>query len=97
VSPRAVLDVVVKGKNPSPRWESNPRTPIVQPKKFVIKYTYYTRPIQQTVLTHLFTHSLTRSMMQDIILCFSRMTLIHAVNSYCKSLSYLHSLLDFVR
>jgi hypothetical protein len=32
VGPRAVLDaVVVKRKIPSPRRESNPRTPIVQP------------------------------------------------------------------
>jgi hypothetical protein len=31
VGPRAVLDVVVKRKIPNPRWESNPRTPIVQP------------------------------------------------------------------
>jgi hypothetical protein len=31
VGPRAVLDTVVKRKIPSPRWESNPRTPIVQP------------------------------------------------------------------
>jgi hypothetical protein len=32
VGPRAVLDIaVVKRKIPSPRWESNPRTPIVQP------------------------------------------------------------------
>jgi hypothetical protein len=30
VSPRAVLDAVVKRKIPSPRRESNPRTPIVQ-------------------------------------------------------------------
>jgi hypothetical protein len=30
VGPRAVLDVVVKRKIPSPRRESNPRTPIVQ-------------------------------------------------------------------
>jgi hypothetical protein len=29
VSPRAVLDAVVKRKIPSPRQESNPRTPIV--------------------------------------------------------------------
>jgi hypothetical protein len=29
VGPRAVLDAVVKRKIPSPRWESNPRTPIV--------------------------------------------------------------------
>jgi hypothetical protein len=28
---RAVLDAVVKRKIPSPRRESNPRTPIVQP------------------------------------------------------------------
>jgi hypothetical protein len=28
---RAVLDAVVKKKIPSPRRESNPRTPIVQP------------------------------------------------------------------
>jgi hypothetical protein len=28
--PRVVLDAVVKRKIPSPRWESNPRTPIVQ-------------------------------------------------------------------
>jgi hypothetical protein len=31
VSPRAVLDAVVKGKIPSPRRESNPRTLTVQP------------------------------------------------------------------
>jgi hypothetical protein len=31
LGPRAVLDVVVKRKIPSPRRESNPRTPIVQP------------------------------------------------------------------
>jgi hypothetical protein len=31
VGPRAVLDTVVKRKIPSPRRESNPRTPIVQP------------------------------------------------------------------
>jgi hypothetical protein len=31
VGPRAVLDAVVKRKFPSPRRESNPRTPIVQP------------------------------------------------------------------
>jgi hypothetical protein len=31
VGPRAVLDDVVKGKIPSPRRESNPKTPIVQP------------------------------------------------------------------
>jgi hypothetical protein len=29
--PRAVLDAVVKRKIPSPRWKSNPRTPLVQP------------------------------------------------------------------
>jgi len=29
VGPRAVLDVVVKRRIPSPRRESNPRTPIV--------------------------------------------------------------------
>jgi hypothetical protein len=31
VSPRAVLVAVVKRKIPNPRWESNPRTPIIQP------------------------------------------------------------------
>jgi hypothetical protein len=31
VGPRAVLEAVVKRKIPSPRRESNPRTPIVQP------------------------------------------------------------------
>jgi hypothetical protein len=31
VSPRTVLDAAVKRKIPSPRQESNPRTPIVQP------------------------------------------------------------------
>jgi hypothetical protein len=31
VGPSAVLDAVVKRKIPSPRRESNPRTPIVQP------------------------------------------------------------------
>jgi hypothetical protein len=31
VNPRTVLDAVVKRKIPSPRRESKPRTPIVQP------------------------------------------------------------------
>jgi hypothetical protein len=31
VDPRALLEAVVKRKIPSPRRESNPRTPIVQP------------------------------------------------------------------
>jgi hypothetical protein len=31
LGPRAVLNEVVKRKIPSPRQESNPRTPIVQP------------------------------------------------------------------
>jgi hypothetical protein len=31
VGPRAILDAVVKRKIPSPRRESKPRTPIVQP------------------------------------------------------------------
>jgi hypothetical protein len=31
VGPRTVLDVVVKRKIPNPRWELNPRTPIIQP------------------------------------------------------------------
>jgi hypothetical protein len=31
VGPRAVLDAVVKRKIPSPRRESKPRTPIIQP------------------------------------------------------------------
>jgi hypothetical protein len=33
VSPRAVMDVVVKSKIPSSRRKSNPRTPIVQPEE----------------------------------------------------------------
>jgi len=31
VGPRAVLGAVAKRKITSPRWELNPRTPIVQP------------------------------------------------------------------
>jgi hypothetical protein len=31
MGPRAVLDAMVKRKIPSPRRESNPRTPIIQP------------------------------------------------------------------
>jgi hypothetical protein len=31
MSPRTVLEEVMKRKIPSLRWESNPRTPIVQP------------------------------------------------------------------
>jgi hypothetical protein len=31
MDPRAVLDAVVNRKIPSPRRESNPRTPVVQP------------------------------------------------------------------
>jgi hypothetical protein len=30
VGPRAILDAVVKRKIPSPHWESNPRTLIIQ-------------------------------------------------------------------
>jgi hypothetical protein len=37
VIPRAVLDMVMKGKIPNPRRESNPRTPIVKP--VVQRYT----------------------------------------------------------
>jgi hypothetical protein len=37
VGPRAVLDAIVKRKIPSPRRESSPRTPIVQP--VVQRYT----------------------------------------------------------
>jgi hypothetical protein len=40
VGPRAGLDAVVKRKIPSPRRESNPRTPIVQPE--VQRYTDWT-------------------------------------------------------
>jgi hypothetical protein len=36
VGPRAVLDAVVKRKIPSPRRESKPRTPIIEPV-FVLK------------------------------------------------------------
>jgi hypothetical protein len=48
VGPRAVLDTVVKRKIVSPRRESNPRTPIVQPA--VQRYTdfnskYYVRRV----------------------------------------------------
>jgi hypothetical protein len=39
VGPRAVLDAVVKTKIPSPRRESSPRTPIVQP--VAQRYTDY--------------------------------------------------------
>jgi hypothetical protein len=39
VGPRAVLEAVVKRKIPSPRWESNTRTPIVQPVSQ--RYTYW--------------------------------------------------------
>jgi hypothetical protein len=31
VGPRPILDMAVKRKIPSPCWESNPRTPIIQP------------------------------------------------------------------
>jgi hypothetical protein len=37
VSPRAVLDAVAKRKVPSPRRESNPRTPIIRP--IALRYT----------------------------------------------------------
>jgi hypothetical protein len=36
VGPRAVLDAVVNIKIPSPRPESNPRTPIVKPEELII-------------------------------------------------------------
>jgi len=31
VGPKAVLDAVIKRKISHPHWESNPRTPIIQP------------------------------------------------------------------
>jgi len=40
VCPRAILDAVVKIKIPTPRRESNPRTPIVQPVAQRIKIYY---------------------------------------------------------
>jgi hypothetical protein len=45
VGPRAVLDVVVRRKIPSPRRESNPRTPIVQPvvQRYTIAIKIYER------------------------------------------------------
>jgi hypothetical protein len=47
VGPRAVLDAVVKRKIPSPRRESNPRTPIVQ------TVTVSSRP-QRTAIANLY-------------------------------------------
>jgi hypothetical protein len=46
VGPRPVLDAVVKRKSSSPRRESNPRTPVVQP----VAQRYTDRAI--TVLLH---------------------------------------------
>jgi hypothetical protein len=47
VGPRAVLDAVAKRKIPSPRRESNPRTPIGQPvATFVILYFHKNNIIQ---------------------------------------------------
>jgi hypothetical protein len=42
VGPRAVLDMVVKRKIPSPHQESNPRTPIVWPvaQSYTISYIF---------------------------------------------------------
>jgi hypothetical protein len=51
VSPRAVLDEVVKRKIPSPRRKSNPRTPIVQP--VAQRYTDWAI----TALANIWTHS----------------------------------------
>jgi hypothetical protein len=48
VGPRAVLDAVVKRKNPSPPRESNPRIPIVQ----LVAQRYTERGI--TILTEYF-------------------------------------------
>jgi hypothetical protein len=39
VGPRAILDAVVKRKISSPRRESNPRTPIIQPVKTPLGFT----------------------------------------------------------
>jgi hypothetical protein len=41
VGPRAVLEAVVKRKIPSPRRESYPRTPIVQPVAILRKFNYF--------------------------------------------------------
>jgi hypothetical protein len=40
VGSRAVLDAVVKRKIPSPRRESNPRTPIIQPVDQMLKMVF---------------------------------------------------------
>jgi hypothetical protein len=48
VGPRTVLDAMVKIKIPSPRRESNPRTPIVQP--VAQTYNGVTRSREKVVL-----------------------------------------------
>jgi hypothetical protein len=48
VGPRAVLDAVVKRKIPSPRRESNPRTPIVQSVTGLILRELYSKDVEIT-------------------------------------------------
>jgi hypothetical protein len=48
VDPRVVLDTVVKRKIPSPRRESNPRIPIVQPvvQRYITIIKLYLKDIE---------------------------------------------------
>jgi hypothetical protein len=58
VGPRAVLDTVVRRKIPSPRRESNPRTPIVQPiaqQRIIISCPSYRMVHSQVVLWSIWT------------------------------------------
>jgi len=49
VGPRAVLDAVVKRKIPSPRRESNPRTPITFTYTYNISYQGHTDGFQNDI------------------------------------------------
>jgi len=93
VGPRAVLDAEVKRKIPSPRWESNCRTPIVQS---VARRTCYKSntlanivfsvivltQFPQYLLTYLFTYLLTYLLTPWCRTLFENMIVTQLVKKY---------------
>jgi hypothetical protein len=63
VGPRAVLDAVMKRKIPSPRQESNPRTPIVQP----VAQSYTDWAITALIWTEVFGENVRRNLFPELV------------------------------
>jgi hypothetical protein len=67
VGPRAVQNAVVKRKIPSPRWESNPRIPIVQPiAQQLYQLSYHGSSNDAFILSVIFSQALLMSPLSSI-------------------------------